>query len=102
MWFFLVLLLIVVGLAAYAVSLYNGFVRSRNVIQESWRQIDVELNRRYDLIPNLVETTRAYATPLKGSPGCATRPLLWPRPVAARPPRSEPRWRNSSVEPCAS
>ena len=58
---FIVLLLIVVGVALYAVALYNGFVRSRNLIQESWRQIDVELNRRYDLIPNLVETVRAYA-----------------------------------------
>lgn len=61
MWFILILLVIVVVLAIYAVSLYNGFVRSRNLIQESWRQIDVELNRRYDLIPNLVETVRAYA-----------------------------------------
>lgn len=59
--FLIILLLVVVGLAVYAVSLYNGFVRSRNLIQESWRQIDVELNRRYDLIPNLVETVRAYA-----------------------------------------
>ncbi|HEY3337036.1 MAG TPA: LemA family protein [Propionicimonas sp.] len=59
--FFIVVLLVVVGVAFYAVSLYNGFVRSRNLIQESWRQIDVELNRRYDLIPNLVETVRAYA-----------------------------------------
>ena len=59
--FLIVLLLVVVGLAVYAVSLYNGFVRSRNLIQESWRQIDVELNRRYDLIPNLVETVRAFA-----------------------------------------
>ncbi|MGO4957253.1 LemA family protein [Luteococcus sp. Sow4_B9] len=40
---------------------YNGFVRQRNVIQESWRQVDVELNRRYELLPNLVETVRAYA-----------------------------------------
>lgn len=61
LWFFLILLLVVLGIAFYAVSLYNGFVRSRNLIQESWRQIDVELNRRYDLIPNLVETVRAYA-----------------------------------------
>ncbi len=61
MWIFLILLLVVGGLALYAVSLYNGFVRSRNLIQESWRQIDVELNRRYDLIPNLVETVRAFA-----------------------------------------
>jgi LemA protein len=61
LWFFLILLLVVLALGGYAVSLYNGFVRSRNLIQESWRQIDVELNRRYDLIPNLVETVRAYA-----------------------------------------
>jgi LemA protein len=59
--FLIVVLLVVVGVAFYAVSLYNGFVRSRNLIQESWRQIDVELNRRYDLIPNLVETVRAFA-----------------------------------------
>lgn len=61
MWPFVILLVVVVGLAFWAVSLYNGFIRSRNLIQESWRQIDVELNRRYDLIPNLVETVRAYA-----------------------------------------
>src|SRR3954466_9046494 len=41
--------------------MYNGFVKSRNLIQESWRQVDVELNRRYELLPNLVETVRAYA-----------------------------------------
>ena len=61
MWFYVILVVVVVGLALWAVALYNGFIRSRNLIQESWRQIDVELNRRYDLIPNLVETVRAYA-----------------------------------------
>ena len=61
MWGFIIVLLIVLAVGGYAVSLYNGFVRSRNLIQESWRQIDVELNRRYDLIPNLVETVRAFA-----------------------------------------
>lgn len=60
-WFFIILLLVAAGIVAYAISLYNGFVKSRNLIQESWRQIDVELNRRYDLIPNLVETVRAFA-----------------------------------------
>ena len=56
-------LVIVIGLVAviWGVSVYNGFVKGRNLIQESWRQIDVELNRRYDLIPNLVETVRGYA-----------------------------------------
>ena len=41
--------------------LYNSMVRLRNLVQESWRQVDVELHRRHDLIPNLVETVRGYA-----------------------------------------
>ena len=40
---------------------YNRFVRQRNLVAESWRQIDVELQRRHDLIPNLVETVQGYA-----------------------------------------
>lgn len=40
---------------------YNAFIRLKNLIEESWRQIDVELQRRYDLIPNLVETVKGYA-----------------------------------------
>src|SRR5687768_18007751 len=57
----IIILVIVVILALIGMSSYNGFVKSRNMIQESWRQIDVELNRRYELIPNLVETVRAFA-----------------------------------------
>jgi LemA protein len=57
----IIILVILVILALIGMSAYNGFVKSRNVIQESWRQVDVELNRRYELIPNLVETVRAYA-----------------------------------------
>ena len=57
----IILLVILVILALVAITAYNGFVRSRNLIQESWRQVDVELNRRYELLPNLVETVRAYA-----------------------------------------
>ena len=57
----IVILVVVVIIALIAMGSYNGFVKSRNMIQESWRQIDVELNRRYELIPNLVETVRAYA-----------------------------------------
>ncbi len=56
-----VLVVILVIIALLVMGSYNGFVKSRNLIQESWRQIDVELNRRYELIPNLVETVRAYA-----------------------------------------
>ena len=57
----IVLLLVVLGVVGYGLATYNGFVKMRNKIQESWRQIDVELNRRYELIPNLVETVRGFA-----------------------------------------
>lgn len=59
----LIVVLVVLLAAGVAVmTMYNGFVKSRNLIQESWRQIDVELNRRYELLPNLVETVRAFAS----------------------------------------
>jgi LemA protein len=52
-----------VALAALGVAVsYNRFVSQRNLVQESWRQIDVELKRRHDLIPNLVETVKGYAS----------------------------------------
>jgi LemA protein len=60
----IILVIVLIALAIIAlvlVSSYNGFVRDRNRIQESWRQVDVELNRRYELLPNLIETVRAYA-----------------------------------------
>ena len=54
---FIILLVIVGGLFA---SLYNGLVRSRNQVKNAWSQIDVQLKRRHDLIPNLVETAKGY------------------------------------------
>jgi LemA protein len=55
----LVGLLVLLGVA-FVVSA-NRFVSQRHLVQESWRQIDVELRRRHDLVPNLVETVRSYA-----------------------------------------
>jgi LemA protein len=55
-----VAIVVLIGLAV--IASYNRFVRQRNLVQESWRQVDVELNRRHDLIPNLVETVKGYAT----------------------------------------
>lgn len=57
---FIVLALLVLT-AVLFIAPYNAFIRQRNVIQESWRQVDVELNRRYELVPNLVEVVRAHA-----------------------------------------
>jgi LemA protein len=56
----LIVLVVLVGLAL--VLLYNNLVRLRNRIEGAWAQIDVQLKRRYDLIPNLVETVKGYAS----------------------------------------
>jgi len=56
------LLLIPVALVVWAIATVNRFVRLRQHMRESWSDIDVELKRRYDLIPNLVETVKGYAT----------------------------------------
>ncbi|MCW5579365.1 MAG: LemA family protein, partial [Dokdonella sp.] len=57
MWIFLI---VVVGVLLYGVSLYNGLIAGRNGYKNAFAQIDVQLTRRYDLIPNLVETVKAY------------------------------------------
>lgn len=56
----IVLLVVLAGIALYAVGIYNGLVTARNAFKNAFSQIDVQLQRRYDLIPNLVETAKAY------------------------------------------
>lgn len=58
----LIVAAVVVFLALWVISIYNGLVKSRNVIDNSWAQVDVQLKRRADLVPNLVETVKGYAT----------------------------------------
>jgi LemA protein len=53
-------LVIVIGLVGYAIASYNGLVRLRNAFKNAFAQIDVQLTRRHDLIPNLVETAKGY------------------------------------------
>lgn len=55
-----VVLVLLVGLLVYTISLYNSLVSLRRQTQNAFGQIDVQLKRRYDLIPNLVETVKAY------------------------------------------
>jgi LemA protein len=57
----IVIIAILVLLAIYAIVAYNGLIRRRNQIENAWSQIDVQLKRRIDLIPNLVETVKGYA-----------------------------------------
>lgn len=61
MWILLALVVLVVLLVVWGISAYNGLVKKRNQVQEAWHQIDVELKRRHDLIPNLIETVKGYA-----------------------------------------
>ncbi|HEX5468812.1 MAG TPA: LemA family protein [Gaiellaceae bacterium] len=58
----IVVVVIVVVLVAAVIVLYNKLVRLRNRAENAWAQVDVQLRRRYDLIPNLVETVKGYAS----------------------------------------
>jgi LemA protein len=58
---FWIILVLVVILVLIAIGVYNGLIRQRNKVENAWSQIDVQLKRRVDLIPNLVETVKGYA-----------------------------------------
>ena len=62
MWVWIVLIVLIVVIAIALVASYNRFVSQRNLIRDAWANIDTELKRRYDLIPNLVETVKGYAS----------------------------------------
>ncbi len=67
MWFGIALLVIIVLIILFAVGIYNRLVALRNQVKNAWSQIDVQLQRRYDLIPNLVETVKGYMSYEKGT-----------------------------------
>ena len=63
----IVILVIVVVLVVAIIGLYNNLVKLRNMVDNAWAQIDVQLQRRLDLIPNLVETVKGYASHERGT-----------------------------------
>jgi len=63
----LLVLAVVVAVLVVSVLIYNGLVRRRNQVDSAWSQMDVQRRRRYDLIPNLVETVKRYASHEQGT-----------------------------------
>ena len=63
----LIVLAIIVILVIWIIGIYNGLVRLRNQTKNAWSQIDVQLKRRFDLIPNLIETVRGYMEHERGT-----------------------------------
>lgn len=63
----IVIVVVVVLLVAFVIGVYNSLVRLRNQVDNSWSQIDVQLKRRHDLIPNLVETAKGYMEHERGT-----------------------------------
>ncbi len=59
---FLIFVVVIAVIAFVIIGFYNSLVRARNEVRNAWSQIDVQLNRRHDLIPNLVETVKGYMT----------------------------------------
>jgi LemA protein len=64
---FYIVVLVVALVVLWAITVYNGLVRRKNVVKEAWSGIDVQLKRRADLIPNLVETVKGYAAHERGT-----------------------------------
>ncbi|MBM2825580.1 MAG: LemA protein [Dehalococcoidales bacterium] len=64
---------VVVILLIFFIATYNGLVRLRNQVKNAWAQIDVQLKRRYDLIPNLVETVKGYMQHERGTLEAVTK-----------------------------
>ena len=60
-WIIIGVVVLIVLIVIYFISMYNSFVKLRNSVKDQWSQIDIQLKRRFDLIPNLVETVKGYA-----------------------------------------
>ena len=96
---------IIIGIVALAllfvVATYNGLVRLRNQMENAWAQINVQLKRRHNLIPNLVNTVKGYAAHERETLEAVTNARkTWPRAQSAKAWELNPRPKGYSVGPC--
>lgn len=90
----LIVVLIVIAILAIAVIvLYNNLIQLRNRVDNAWSQIDVQLQRRLDLIPNLVETVKGYASHERGTFEAVTQAR---NAVMTALPRLKRRWKQTT------
>ncbi len=66
-WVLIVAIVLIVLLGLWVVALYNGLIRKRNRVDNAWAQVEVQLKRRHDLVPNLVATVQGYAAHERGT-----------------------------------
>ncbi len=66
-WLFIVVIVVIVLIGLWVVLLYNGLIRKRNRVDNAWAQVEVQLKRRHDLVPNLVATVQGYAAHERGT-----------------------------------
>jgi LemA protein len=66
-WLFIVVIVVIVLIGLWVVLLYNGLIRKRNRVENAWAQVEVQLKRRHDLVPNLVATVQGYASHERGT-----------------------------------
>ena len=93
-WVIVVLAALVVLLVLAVIAMYNRLVRLRNRAENAWSQVDVQLRRRYDLIPNLVETVKGYASHERATFEEVTKARM--QPSRRRESRTRPRLRTCS------
>ena len=81
----LIVVVVVVLIILFAfIGIYNGLIRGRNNVKNAWAQIDVQLKRRFDLIPNLVETVKGYMQHERNTLEAVTKARNLAQQVASR------------------